>query len=691
MTDSTVPVAATPDDSDPSQPGHNRLPRALWATVAAVVAVGIPVTTAVTSGEEPFDRLLRGFPGYDVAIVTTLLQAGADTAGLITFGALLWLLFLRDATPRAAQTLRESVELRVLRWASAVWALCAGGLIVFKALDVNGIPLIRLGEPGALSYFYQVSYNYSPAWTVTFVAASIVCCAAWFAVQWTGLLIPLWSSFFALLAPVVVGQVLVGPEHDFGGDSAVLQTLAANACFGVGVVAAIRIGSGRLLPLVALQRLFVIAAVCLPVIVVTDLVIAWFKLAGTGLLDSATGWQILSRWAALAVLIALVSIGALRWRQGGLNERGIAPLMAIASIMIAVWIGIGAAMTRIPPPQYFVPTTVQQNLLGFDVPDAPTITVLLTQWRPNLLFLSLAGIAVTIYLLAVRTLRRRGDAWPVGRTLAWILGWSLVVIATSSGFGKYSGPDFGVHMIVHMSLNMLAPGLLVLGGVITLLLRATRTNPRGTAGVHDWITWVLHWRVLRFVYNPLVVFVVFIGSYYGLYLTGIFGEFMRFHWAHQFMNMHFLIVGYLYYSLVIGVDRPPRPLPHIGKLGYVLAAMPFHAFFGIILMTGAESMIIAENFYLYLDASWADLPAQQYLGGGVAWAGGELPLMVVIVILAIQWGRQDAKEAKRKDRHIDTSRDDEFDAYNRMLARLAERPTTGPRGRTPDQREEPQA
>ena len=41
------------------------------------------------------------------------------------------------------------------------------------------------------------------------------------------------------------------------------------------------------------------------------------------------------------------------------------------------------------------------------------------------------------------------------------------------------------------------------------------------------------------------------------------------------MNVHFLIVGYLYYSLIIGVDRPPRPLPHIGKLGYVLAAMAF--------------------------------------------------------------------------------------------------------------------
>jgi len=334
------------------------------------------------------------------------------------------------------------------------------------------------------------------------------------------------------------------------------------------------------------------------------------------------------------------------------------------------------AMTRQPPPQYFVPTSIEQVFMGFEVPDAPTLGVLFGQWRPNLLFLGIAAAAVTVYLIAVRTLRRRGDRWPLGRTAAWVAGWTVVVVATSSGFGKYSAPDFGVHMIVHMSLNMLAPGLLVLGGVVTLLLRATRSDRNKPAGLHDWITWVLHWRVLQFLYNPLIVFIVFIGSYYGLYLTGIFGDYMRFHWAHQLMNLHFLIVGYLYYSLIIGVDRPPRPLPHIGKLGYVLAAMPFHAFFGVILMT--SPVIIAETFYRYLDLPWADLQAQQYLGGGVAWAGGEIPLMIVIVALGIQWSRQDARDARRKDRHIDTGRDDEYDAYNQMLQRLADRDATRP-------------
>lgn len=67
-----------------------------------------------------------------------------------------------------------------------------------------------------------------------------------------------------------------------------------------------------------------------------------------------------------------------------------------------------------------------------------------------------------------------------------------------------------------------------------------------------------------------------------------------------------------------------RALPHIAKLGMAMAAMPFHAFFGVILMNGRT--VIADSYYRMLDIPWADLPAAQELGGGVAWAGGEIPL-----------------------------------------------------------------
>ena len=90
------------------------------------------------------------------------------------------------------------------------------------------------------------------------------------------------------------------------------------------------------------------------------------------------------------------------------------------------------------------------------------------------------------------------------------------------------------------------------------------------------------------LYNPLLVFVRFIGAYYLLYFTPIFDFALRYHWSHQLMNAEFIVIGVMFYGLVIGVDAPPRPIPHIGKLGMVLAAMPFHAFFGVAVMTSKD-------------------------------------------------------------------------------------------------------
>ena len=274
---------------------------------------------------------------------------------------------------------------------------------------------------------------------------------------------------------------------------------------------------------------------------------------------------------------------------------------------------------------------------------------------------------------AILRLRRRGDAWPLGRVVAWTLGWLVIVVVTSSGIGRYSTAQFSTHMILHMSLNMLGPILLVMGGPITLALRvAPAHRPGEPAGLHEWINAVMGWPFLRHLYNPLFVWIEFVGSYWLLYFTNIFNLALRYHWAHQLLDLQFVFIGYLFYGLVIGVDKPPRSLPHIGKLGLVFAAMPFHAFFGVIVMS--QSTIIAKEFYNYLDLPWmTNLKSDQYLGGGIAWAAGELPLLIVIIALITQWAKQDARLAKRTDRHLDSGIDDSFEAYNAMLTGLANR------------------
>ena len=176
----------------------------------------------------------------------------------------------------------------------------------------------------------------------------------------------------------------------------------------------------------------------------------------------------------------------------------------------------------------------------------------------------------------------------------------------------------------------------------------------------------------RFFTNPIVATVLFVAGFYGLYFGGIFDAAVGTHAAHLAMNLHFLVTGYLFYWVVIGIDPTPRPIPPLGKVGMVFASLPLHAFFGVVLMS--SDTVLGESFYKSLQLYWhTDLLGDQKLGGGIAWSAGEIPLVVVMIALLVQWTRSDRRTATRLDRAADRDDDADLAAYNAMLAELAKR------------------
>ena len=118
------------------------------------------------------------------------------------------------------------------------------------------------------------------------------------------------------------------------------------------------------------------------------------------------------------------------------------------------------------------------------MPEPMTAATLLGDWYPQILICTAAITGIGFYLAGVRRLFKRGDSWPIARTLPWVGGWLLAVFVTSSGMGKYGMVLFSVHMMQHMTLNMLVPILLVLGAPITLAFRALKpSKERGLAGM----------------------------------------------------------------------------------------------------------------------------------------------------------------------------------------------------------------
>ena len=188
-------------------------------------------------------------------------------------------------------------------------------------------------------------------------------------------------------------------------------------------------------------------------------------------------------------------------------------------------------------------------------------------------------------------------------------------------------------------------------------------------GLREWLLAALHSPVSRFLTQPVVAAVLFVGGFYALYLGGIFNATLDSHAAHVLMNLHFLLSGYLFYWVVIGVDPAPRKIQPVTKVAMVFGSLPFHAFFGVALMS--MNTVMGAWFYRSLHLGWnTDLLDDQRLGGGIAWATGEIPLVLVIMALLIQWSRSDEKTARRIDRAAVRDEDADLAAHNLSLIHI---------------------
>ncbi|WUS95788.1 cytochrome c oxidase assembly protein [Streptomyces sp. NBC_00708] len=280
-------------------------------------------------------------------------------------------------------------------------------------------------------------------------------------------------------------------------------------------------------------------------------------------------------------------------------------------------------------------------------------------------------LAVLLYGYGVLRLRRRGDAWPVGRTVLFVVGVLTIALVMCTRLNDYGMVMFSVHMVQHMVISMLSPILLLLGAPVTLALRALPVAPRGTKGPRELLLMLLHSRYMKIVTHPAFTIPLFIASLYGLYFTPLFDYLMGSTTGHLVMMVHFLAVGLFFFWPIMGVDPGPHRPGYVMRMLELFAGMPFHAFFGIALMMASTPMV---EVYKNPPASLGiDALSDQSAAGGIAWAFSEIPSVLVLVALVFQWYRSEQRTAKRSDRAADRDGDQELQAYNAYLASLQAR------------------
>lgn len=312
---------------------------------------------------------------------------------------------------------------------------------------------------------------------------------------------------------------------------------------------------------------------------------------------------------------------------------------------------------------------------------APTVARLLS-WHPQpvpvLPVLCLLGLLG--YGWGVQRLHRQGHRWPVRRSVGWLLGLLTIALVTGTGIGGYGMRLFSVHMVQHMVLSMLSPVLLLMGAPVTLALRALPRGGGGRGRTRRLFLALLHSRVVRVLSAPVVTLPLFLVSLYGLYYTPVFDWAMAGFWGHTLMLVHFVVVGLLLFWPILAIDPSPHHSRPVLRVVELFLTAPFHAFFGIAVMT-STSLIV--GFFAAPPAGWhLDALADQRVGGAIAWGFSEVPTLLVVLAVMALWFRSSEREATRLDRAADRDGDRARVEYNAWLAGMAarEKPSgSGPR------------
>jgi putative membrane protein len=290
------------------------------------------------------------------------------------------------------------------------------------------------------------------------------------------------------------------------------------------------------------------------------------------------------------------------------------------------------------------------------------------QWSADPFFLVACLLALGLYTWGVVRLRRRGDAWSVGRTVSYVAGVLSIALMMCTGLNDYGMVMFSVHMVQHMVISMLSPILILLGAPVTLALRALPVAGKGRKGPRELLLALLHSRYMRIITHPAFTIPLFIASLYALYFTPIFDFLMGSKTGHIAMMVHFLAVGVVFFWPIIGVDPGPQRPGYLMRMLELFAGMPFHAFFGIALMMASEPMV--ETFKNPPASLGIDALSDQNYAGGIAWAFSEIPSVLVLIALLFQWYGSEQRQAKRTDRAADRDGDKDLEAYNAYLASL---------------------
>lgn len=649
----------------PARSGAGPVVIGLTFTVAVLVAAGAIVFTGANKGQQLLDAgaLVR----WGIAVAKPVADvAMAATIGFAGLGAFV--------VPEGSKTARVA---RAGRWAAisaTIWFVALAVVSYLSYGDLAGIPVTSAGYTGQWwTNTWQIEVLRNPA--LTALGALIIALVCW----WHSSRVSLaWMTGLGLLAlwPIALsGHAAGSSDHETAVDSLILHIVPVAAWVGGLIALGVlwpRLGKGAA---ASVRRYSSVATWCIGFVAFSGVLASTLRVQHLGQFVSTRYGLVIVAKAICLILLGLLGLQQRRRVIAALerdasdrpSKAAFARLAVVEALVMGVAMGLAAALARSAPPVGEVTESTDRvvNLTGYPAPPPLSVETFFTQWRIEWLMTVFALVAIVQYVRWAVRLHRRGDAWPIHRTILWVVAWVIFLVTIDGGAGVYGRVMMSAHMAGHMVVSMTVPVLLVMAAPVTLMLRAWPKRTDGTRGPREVLLSVVHSRYMNVLANPAFASALFFVSLIAFYYTPLFELALKTHTGHILMNIHFLWSGYLFAWALIGIDPGPKKWPAPLRLLVLLITITFHAFFGVAMMTGTS--LLAPGFFEALGYV-ADPLRDQQAAGTITWGSGEGPTFLLAMVVASQWYKADRIEGRRKERQAERDNDAELRAYNDYLA-----------------------
>jgi cytochrome c oxidase assembly factor CtaG len=273
----------------------------------------------------------------------------------------------------------------------------------------------------------------------------------------------------------------------------------------------------------------------------------------------------------------------------------------------------------------------------------PITRAVLRSWelRPEIIILLI--VAGAVYFMGWRRLRRRsrrGDGLATRwRLAAYWTGLVIVALALMSPIDVLASQFFFMHMIQHLLLIMAAAPLLMVANPMPFMLWGLPASLRRRVG--GWLSRLLHRKsstrhYLRSVTGSGVVWMVYVFILLGWHDPNAYNAALRVEWVHDLEHFTFFLAAILYWWRI--TDAAPhihKRMSRTAQVAYTLAAIPPNMLLGIAISFAEQAIY---TYYLGVPRVWGiDVLDDQTLGGVIMWVPGSMMYIVVVLIIASRW------------------------------------------------------